>query len=449
MIRKILSLILILCLLSGCGTLSPRPAAVPALKNPCCPIAEQGPVVRELPDDKQGDYVVVTVMLPREVPKDLFGPDGAMTLFTAKQFNIYPDLHYKWDGKSIWREEGSPPKLYSAEAGTEYTITIPFRESITFHTTRKSAYDNSMKVSAAFHYKDGRAAEASYAGLASADIELTSDGTIVADQNSYAYADGQKIDVTASYQGIDTDVTQILQGKQESLYCKVQLLHGRLASEYLSDCTLTVSDPAGEETVTAYTGEEIREHYWAYEDYDYCTLSFMVGRGLQIEDAEGTIFEPSAEADKISSGRTVYRCYYPGAQLGPVYDAMDVSWRESFLFTFSLDGFCWWAGVTYKSPEGQKGTLCVSGIPNGTAELFRDGTAVLEGDLSEFKVFYIPPGEETVLSLTGKGQEQVTVRYENGTLAADGTGLEYTVEETDISAMPFDPNELPAIIGWL
>ena len=445
MIRKILALMLVLCLLSGCGTPSSRSAAIPARKFPCCPIAEQEPIVRELPDDKQGDYVVVTVMLPQRVPVDLFGPGGTMTLFTANPSNNYIGLHYNWDGRSLWREEGSSPKLYSAEAGTEYTITIPFRDSITFHTTKESAYDNSMKVSAAFHYKDGRVAEASYDGLASADIEINSDGTIIAEQHPYAYEEGQKIDVTASYQGIDTDVTQILRGNQKSLYCKVQLLHGRLASENLSDCTLTVSDPAGEETVTAYTGNELREHYWTYEDYDYCTLSFMVSRGLQMEDTEGIIFEPSAEADKISSERTVYRSYYPGAQLGPVYDAMDVPWRESFLFTFSLDGFCRWAGVTYKSPEGQKGTLCVLGIPNGTAELFRDGTAILQGDLSEFKVFYNPPGEEKALSLTGKGQGPVTVCYEDGTLTADGTGLEYTVEEVDLSAMPFDPGELPAL----
>lgn len=447
MTRKILALLLVLCLLSGCGVPSPRRAAVPAQKIPCCPIAEQEPITRELPDDKQqGDYVVVTMMLPRELPEEIFGPDGSMTLFTAHYFNNHPELSYQWGGGVLWKEYDPSVPATSAPGGTEISVKIPFRDSITFHTTDTATYDNGMKVSAAFHYKDGRTVEASYDGLGLADIELDSHGTITAVQNPYVYEEGQEIDVTASYKGVDTDVTQILRGKQ-NLYCKVQLLHGLLATGSLSGYTLTAVDPAGKETVTDYTGDELSEHSRGYQDYDYCTISCPSINDLQIEDPEGIAIDPYSETEKISAERTVFRSYYPGAELGPPYFALDVPWQESFRVSLSPDRNRWWAGVTYKSPEGQKGTLCVSGIPDGTAELFWDGTAVLEGDLSEFTVFYLPPGEETALSLTGKGQEQVTVYFDNGELTAYGTGVEYTTEETDISAMPFDPGELPAIIS--
>ena len=448
MTRRILALLLVLCLLSGCagGVPSPRRAAVPAQKIPCCPLSEQEPVVRELPDDTQGSYVMVTMMLPRELPEEIFGPDGSMTLFTAHYFNNYPELSYRWDGEFLGEEQDLSASPVSAPGNTEVSVKIPFRDSITFYTTDAAVYDNGMKVSAAFHYKDGRTVEVSFDGVGLAEIVLDTHGTIAVTMNPYVYEEGMTIDVEAGYKGIDTDVTQILRGKKEALYCKAQLLHGRLAAEALADCTLTAVDSAGNETVTSYTGEEFAEHYWGYQDYDYCTVSYPSIGGVQIETPDGSVLDPLAETVEISDERNIYRYYSPGVELGPPHFALDVPWQESFRFSLSPNEFRWWTGVTYKSPEGQKGTVCVSGIPSGTAELFWDGTAVLEGDLSEFTVFYLPPGEETVLSLTGKGQEQVTVYYDNGKLTAYGTGVEYTVEETDLSAMPFDPGELPAII---
>ena len=451
MTRKILALLLVLCLLSGCGTPSPRPAVVPTQKIPCCPIAEQEPIVRELPDDTQGDYVVVSTRLPQQTPQELFG-GSAMRLFAVAESVGWSDgLEYFWDGETVWGENRFLPLSLTpvpAPAGTEFSMQIPFCSGVSFHTyaTDGAVYEGGIKASAVFHYEDGRTEEVGYSGdgLGSGSIGLYSCGTVCAGQNTYL--NDERGWESASYKGIDTDVTQTLRGTQRALWCTVQLIHGRLASEDLSDCTLTVADPAGKETVIDCTGDELKEHHKGHLDYDYCTISCLSLEGLQIEDPEGNALDPFAETEKLSAERPVYRSYNASDTSGQNYEALDVPWQESFLFSFSGDGYCRWAGVTYKSPEGQKGTLCVSGISEGTAELFWDGTAILEGDLSDFAVFYIPSGKETVLSLTGKGQGPVTVYYKNGRLTACGTEVEYTAAKSSLSAMPFDPGKLPPVM---
>ena len=82
--------------------------------------------------------------------------------------------------------------------------------------------------------------------------------------------------------------------------------------------------------------------------------------------------------------------------------------------------------------------VTVSATAITKAVLFQSGTAILDGDLSEFEVSYQrPDNTETKLCLTGSGKDHVEVYYENGTLVAEGEELEYYVTEEPIwQALP-------------
>ncbi len=437
--RRIFAVLLVLsalCLTSGC-TQGDSPVS-------------SGPdsytqLLLNQPSDEEGESVSLTFTIPKQMPDFVLGVD-VLDMFSYEE--NYSKRVYKWSQETLWRDDsgvkGGEWPSWTAKPSEQMTIEIPFHRSLTFYTAGKEDYDGSMKVSATFRYRDGRTVYESFDGFDHAAITFDSHGEITA-ETTYWEREDVPFDITAEYKGIDDPAPQALQGRMDSLYREFRLMeNGILAMVSSEPYTVTVSGPDGVKTVTEYTGDELWQYLWGYEDGEYSILSSGSGfAGLEIKNGAGESC-PFAREPKPSDMR-VYHSYFPGAKLGPGHFQIDTTAQNSFTFTSDTEFGSWYA-VTNKSPEQGDSILCVSGLAHGSAELHRDGTALLSGNLSDFTVYYLPPGKERVLCLKGSGISEAKIRYSWGKLTAKGKGLEYTVTEEDLSALPFNPEERPALV---
>lgn len=433
--RKLSLLLLIPCLLAGCES-----GAVP-VEEP------------ELPNDAEGTSVTVSVQLPSRFPEELYGPNSSIELFRGNTETGMEGYSYSWDGETVW--DGVPGSdLIPAAPSTEFTVDLPFVESLTFSTTAKEYYDSGMKISATYHYRDGRTVYESFDGLELGTILLDSRGKIIAQEFPYAFEgnSGWYADVTAEYKGVADLSVQALDVRMNSLYREFQVITGGiLATSSQEGYTVTVTDPDGTKSITHYTGNELSEYWWGYEKAEYAILSGDFFNGVQVlnDCGEASPNFPESSARPLMK---IYHTYSPGVELGPGYYQVDTTAQKAFTFFLSpessrlLPGGKRWFAVTNKSPKRGDSLLCVSDFSGDTAVLCRDGTALLKGDLSDFTVCFIPPEENHVLCLKGSGKDLALIRYRWGTLTAMGKDLEYTVTEKDLSILPFDPEDRPAIV---
>ncbi len=442
-------LILPLLLLSACDSEPPEESQ--------CPYVPRQTTV-EVPDDENGDYVTVSMMLPVLEPME-FEEENNFRLFSIGE-DVDPILLFYDDQSFVYcnsthsvygyaMEEGIP-----VEPGTEFTVDIPFTKTITFYTTEERLYPNGMKASATFHYKDGRTVYESFDGLEMGTIKLDSHGRIVADEFVYAFEGNPNwsADVVAQYRGIGDDSLQTVEATMPSLTYEFWVLDdGMLAADCSeSDSyTRTITKPDGTETQTQHSGGELWEYEWGYEDSDYAILSAAFFNDMEISNDCGEVLYGYSghEESKPENPMPVYHSYFPGAELGPVYSQLDVDSHNYFTCTYTGKWRSWLA-VTNMSPEQGNSLLYVDGSFT-TAELHKNGTTVLSGNLSECNVYFMPPGEEHLLCLRGSADQDgdMQVFYSHGTLVAKGEGVKYTVTEEDASVLPFDPEDRPVIIG--
>lgn len=431
--------LLVLCLPAGCTQDDPPVSSGPDSYTQ---------LLLNQPKDEEGESITLTFTMPKRMPDYVAGVD-VLDMFSYEE--NYSEKVYKWSQETLWcddsgTEEGEWPS-WPAGFSEQITIEIPFHRSLKFYTAGRDDYDGSMKVSATFHYRDGRTVYESFDGMDYTTITLDSHGEITVEGNPYVYGDreGQSFDITAEYKGISDTVTQTLQGKMLSFYQEFRLMEGGiLAMDSSEPYTVTVSEPDGAKTVTEYTGDELWQYQWGYEDGEYSILSSLGFTDMEIRNGTGESCPLGREPE--SGDMRIYHSYWPGPELGPGYSQIDTTAQSSFTFTVDSDFESWYA-VTNKSPEEGDSILCVAGLAHGAAELHRDGTALLSGDLSDFTVYYLPPGEERVLCLKGSGGSEAKIRYFWGKLTAKGKGLNYTVTEEDLSALPFDPEDRPVLVN--
>ncbi len=433
---KVLSCLPLLCLLSGCGQGEP-----PVSYGPDESYRQQ---LLNLPNDEEGESITLTFTMPKHMPNYVAGVD-ILSIFIVGDNNDISAAEFTWDGNSLGGRFESTGKVLSwpAKFSQQMTVELPFYRSMQFYTAGAEDYDGSMKVSATFNYRDGRTVYESFDGFDRAAITFDSHEGITA-ETSYWSREYSPFDITVEYKGIADAVTQTLTGKMDSLYREFRLMeNGILAMDSSEPYTVTVSESDGVQTATEYSGDELWQYLWGYEDGEYSILSSNGFIDMEIRNGAGESCPLDREPEP--GDMRIYHRYWPGVELGPVYYQIDTTAQNSFTFTVDSDFGSWYA-VTNKSPENGDSMMCVSGLDHGIAELHRDGAALLSGDLSDFTVYYVPSGEERACCLKGSGESEAEIRYSWGKLTAKGENLKYTVTEEALSALPFDPENRPVIV---
>lgn len=161
-----------------------------------------------------------------------------------------------------------------------------------------------------------------------------------------------------------------------------------------------------------------------YNPSDYTELGFDAYVGLCITNAEEEPF--NFNGDYLCDD--VLCLYYGNMKL---YNYSFMIGRNSHVYIEVLSSRYYLFEYS-KLPANrlEAEALCVSAPSITKAVLFQSGTAVLDGDLSEFEVSYqCPDNTDVELCLTGSGKDHVEVRYENDTLIAEGEEVEYSVTE--------------------
>lgn len=185
-----------------------------------------------------------------------------------------------------------------------------------------------------------------------------------------------------------------------------------------------------------------------YNPADYTNLHFNCHNGLCITNAEGESFNYNGDylCDDISylfyGNMKLYDIQF-AIGFGALID-LEVLSSRYYMFEYSLEPgtdvslYTYYTNTFIGSSPPSALRVTVSATAITKAVLFQSGTAILDGDLSEFEVSYQrPDNTETMLCLIGSGKGHVEVYYENGTLVAEGEELEYYVTEEPIwQALP-------------
>ncbi len=170
----------------------------------------------------------------------------------------------------------------------------------------------------------------------------------------------------------------------------------------------------------------------SYDPADYTDLYFNSYNGLCITNAEEETLRYDGDYlyDGISylyyGDMKIYRTHF-AIGFGAIIE-LEVLSSRYYMFEYSQDPGNHLSVSTetdhliVEASEIEKAVLYTSRSPGAVC-------AALDGDLSEFSVRCYLYGEHRQLILTGSGKNHVEVRYENGTLVAEGEGLEYSVTE--------------------